>query len=183
MTYTPDTEFSLPSAEPSTVEKLRTLQQEGSQRSKRIFKILSTAFTETAAEFKDGRAVISPLAKDVTTETVATVKEKSQQAADVLNQTWSQEAEHEELTDRIISFVRTLGKTAQEKLSPQLKDQASKLDVILSDRYGHRYENVKARLDDIRAWYVASGAAAPEAEADKPTEHVISIEVDSEIVG
>lgn len=164
----------------STVEKLKTLYQESSQRSQRVAKILRAAFTETAAEFKDGRAVISPLAKEVTAETVATVREKSQQAAQTVNQTWQQEADSKDNTERLISFIRSLGQTAGQtarvKLLPQLKVQAIRLDEVLSDRYGSRYTTLKDRVTGIRSRYAAT--TAPEATVDEPT----VVEVDSQIV-
>ncbi|MEL6901959.1 MAG: hypothetical protein AAFP07_13465, partial [Cyanobacteria bacterium J06606_4] len=68
-------------AETTTFEKLKMLLKESGMRSQRIGKILRKAFSETRTEFQAGRSVISPLAKEVTTETVSTVKEKGQQAA------------------------------------------------------------------------------------------------------
>lgn len=171
-----------PSADPSTVEKLKTLYQESSQRSQRVAKILRAAFTETAAEFKDGRAVISPLAKEVTAETVATVREKSKQAADTVNQTWQQEDDSKDSTERLIRFIRTLGQsagqTARVKLFPQLKVQAIKLDDVLTNRYGSRYATFKGRFSGIRGWYTATEPTTPETAADAHA----AIVVDSEIV-
>lgn len=152
MTDTSETDLSVTTVEstaspnPSTVEKLKTLQQESTQRSKRIFTILRTAFTQTMSELKDGRAVISPLAQEVTAETVATVKEKGQQAADTVSQTWRQAADKEDLTDRIIGFMRSLTKTTATTLLPVITTQATKLDGVLNERYGDRYANIKARF-------------------------------------
>ncbi len=170
-------------ANPSTVKKLKTLYQESSQRSQRVAKILRAAFTETAAEFKDGRAVISPLAKEVTAETVATVKEKSKQAADTVNQTWQQEADSKDTTERLIAFVRNLGQTAGQaarvKLLPQLRVQAIKLDEVLTNRYGSRYATMKDRVTGIRHRYAATEPTQPETAANSaPT----TIEIDSEVV-
>ena len=156
MTDTPDADFSITTAEsmasqePSTVEKLKTLQQESTQRSKRVFTILRTALTQTVSELKEGRAVISPLAQEITAETVATVKEKGQQAADTVNQTWQQEADKKDLTERIIGFMRSLAKTTTITLLPQVKTQALKLDGFLNERYGDRYANIKSRFEAFR---------------------------------
>ncbi len=179
MTYTVQSEISDTTvAAPSTVEKLKTLQKESTERSQRIVKILRNAFSETAAEFKEGRAVISPLAKEVTTETVATVKEKGQQASQTVNQVWQQEAEAEDLTERLIRFVRVLAQATKEKLFPQIKTQASKLDSVLSDRYGQRYNNIKEQFDFAHAWY-----AAPEVTAPEPaSSDAVVIEVESEVI-
>ena len=173
---------STTSADPSTVEKLKTLYKESSQRTQRVSKILRAAFTETAAEFKDGRAVISPLAKEVTAETVATVKEKSKQAADTVNNTWQQEDDSKDKTERLIAFVRTMGKsagqTARVQLLPQLRVQAIKLDEVLSDRYGSRYATLKDRVAGIRQRYAATEPTQPETATDSP----VAIEIDSEVV-
>ncbi len=179
MTYTVPSEISdtAPSPAPSTVEKLKTLTKESTERSQRITKILRKAFSETAAEFKAGRAVISPLAKEVTTETVATVKEKGQQASQTVNQVWQQEAETEDRTERLIRFVRVLAQATKEKLFPQLKTQASKLDGVLSDRYGQRYSNIKEQFNFARA-----GQATPEKTAPETTRDAAVIEVESEII-
>lgn len=180
MTYTTPSDFSNTPSEkaPSTVEKVKTLQKESTQRSKRIAKILRTAFTETAAEFKAGRTVISPLAKEVTAETVATVKEKSQQASKTVNQAWQQEADSQDLTDRLISFVRVMAVATKEKLFPQLKTQATKLDDMLSDRYGHQYNNFKQKFNGVRDRYATPEQTTTAPVADAPT----VIEVESEII-
>jgi HD-GYP domain-containing protein (c-di-GMP phosphodiesterase class II) len=188
MTYTNPSDFSNASTDqtPSTVEKMKTLQKESTQRSQRLMKILRTAFTETVAEFKAGREVISPLAKEVTAETVAGVKEKSQQAKKTINQAWQQDSESEDRTERLIRLVRVLAKTtaktAQEKLFPQVKTQASKLDDVLSNRYGDRYATLKDRFDSLRSRY------APEQTTPEPTANSsaanssAAIEVESEVI-
>ncbi len=180
MTYTSQPELSDASADqtPSTVEKLKTLQREGTQRSKRLLKILRTAYSETATEFKAGREVISPLAKEVTAETVANVKEKSQQAKQTINQAWHQESPTEDRTERLIRLVRELAKTTQEKLFPQIKTQASKLDDVLVDRYGDRYANIKDRFNSVRKWAAAPEQTTPESTANPS----VAIEVDSEVI-
>lgn len=180
MTYTVQSEISDATVNPapSTVEKLKTLQKESTERSGRIAKILRSAFSETAAEFKAGRAVISPLAKEVTTETVATVKEKGQQASKTVNQVWQQEAEAEDLTDRLIRLVRVLAQETKEKLFPQIKTQAGRLDGVLSDRYGQRYNSIKEKFDIVRTWYVVPEKATP----DMNNSDAVVIEVDSEVV-
>ncbi len=161
--------------DPSTVEKLKTLQQESTQRSKRVFKILRTAYAELTAELKDGRTVISPLAKDVTAETVATVKQKSQQAADTVNQTWNQEADSKDLSDRLIRLARVIAVAAKQNLFPQIKKQAIKLDVLLSDRYGAQYTTLK---DKVTGRTQQASAQTASESVDQP----VVIEVESESV-
>ncbi len=180
MTYTNPSDFSDTASEqtPSTVDKLKTLTQESAQRSQRLTKILRTAFTETVTELKAGKAVISPLAKEVTAETVATVKEKSQQAKQTINQAWQQEAATEDRTERVIRLVRVLAKTTQQKLFPQVKTQASKLDEVLMNRYGDRYESIKDRLDSFLGRYAKPEQTTPES-AVSPS---VAIEVDSEVI-
>lgn len=127
----------------TTAEQLKALKKESSTRSQRIFKILRTAFTETAAEvaveLKEGRTVISPLAKEVSAKTVATVKEKSQQAADTVNQTWQQEAQTEDRTERLIKVVRSLASTLKQTFFPQAKQQAKKQADQLIELLRNRY--------------------------------------------
>lgn len=175
-------EFSNTSADqaPSTAEKAKTLKQEGTQRAKRIAKILRTAFAETAAEFKAGRTVISPLAKEVTAETVATVKEKSQQASKTVNEAWQQEADTQDRTDRLIRFVRVMAVATKEKLFPQLKTQAIKLDDVLNNRYGQQYSDLKDKFSGVRDRYVTTQPPATKQTTapDAPT----VIEVESEVI-
>ena len=180
MTYPNQPDLSDTSSDqaPSTVEKLKTLGRESTQRSQRLMKILRTAFAETATEFKAGREVISPLAKEVTAETVATVKEKSQQAKKTINQAWQQEAETEDRTERLIRLVRVLAKNTQEKLFPQIKTQAGKLDGLLVGRYGDRYENIKNRFNVVRKWAATPEQTTPEPAANSST----AIEVESQVI-
>jgi cytochrome c556 len=187
MTYTTQNDLST-SVEPtptSTVQKIKKLYRESSQRSQRVTKILKTAFSEAVTEVKDGRAVISPLAKEVTAETVATFKEQSQKAADTVNQTWQQKADAPDRTERFISVVRALGQRAKVNLLPQLKQQAVKLDGVLSDRYGQRYTSIKEKAAVVRSWYAASEqttpSTAPQTFVDDATSHT-AIEVDSEVI-
>ncbi len=184
MTYMPETDFSTAPIDvsPSTVEKLKTLTTESSQRSKRVISILRTAFTETVAEVKDGRAVIAPLAKEVTSEAVETVKDKGQQAADMFSQTWQQESEQKDFPERMIAFIRNLANVATVKLLPQFKTQVGKFDGVLSDRYGQEYENFKGRFDVIRSWTVTSEPTMTEIPMDEPGEPTVVIDVDSEVV-
>ncbi|PZO56103.1 MAG: hypothetical protein DCF15_09475 [Phormidesmis priestleyi] len=127
----------------TTAEQLKELRKEGSVRSQRIFKILRAAFTKTAAEvaaeIKDGRTVISPLAKEVSAKTVATVKEKGQQAADTVNQTWQQEAQTEDRTERFVKVVRSLANTLKQTFFPQAKQQAKKQADHLVELLRNRY--------------------------------------------
>ena len=181
MTYTTtqNTPAEIPAGtEPTTVEKLKTLQQESTQRSKRVFKILRAAYAELASELKDGRTVISPLAKDVTTETVATVKQKSQQAADTVNQTWNQEADAKDFSDRLIRLAQVIAVAAKQNLFPQIKKYAIKLDGLLSDRYGAQYTDLKSKVTG-RTQPVSTQTASGAADTvDQP----IVIEVESENV-
>lgn len=185
MTYTTPEDLSTLTSEqaPSTVDKAKVLYQEGLTRSMRVGKILKAAFSQTAAEFKEGRQTLSPLAQEVTTETVATVKEKGQKAAEVINDVWAQEADSQDLSERISRFLSTIAqsasKSAKTHLFPQIRTQAGKLDVLLMDRYGDRYENIRAKLVMFRSWY-ATPEATTSYEADTNTDGGIVIEVDSE---
>jgi len=175
-------------AEPSTFDKLKTLTQEGTERSKRILNILRQAFSETREEFQAGRTVISPLAQEVTTETVSTVKEKGQQAADAVNKAWKDEGNASDVTDRAMALLKTMAKTAKESLLPrvetQVKQQALKLDNVLSNRYGDQYTNFKGRFESVRSWVIVDKPTEP-VSADSPISEPapsIVIEVDSETV-
>lgn len=185
MTYTTPEDLSTLTTEPtsSTFDKARVLYQEGLTRSQRVGKILKAAFSQTAAEFKDGREALSPLAQEVTSETVATVKEKSQRAAEVLNDAWVKEADSQDLAERISRFLsavaQSISKSARTRLLPQVKPLASKLDVLLKDRY----ENIRTKFEVVRNWQSATDRR-PETtpyEADA-TDGSIAIEVDSEVV-
>lgn len=189
MTYTTPEDLSSLNSEqvPSTLDKAKVLYQEGSTRSVRVAKILKTAFSQTAAEFKEGRQTLSPLAQEVTSETVATVKERSQKAAEVLNDAWVQEADSQDLTERISRFLSAIAQSASQsaktRLFPQVKIQAIKLDGLLKDRYGDRYENIRAKFEMIRSRYAtpAQSATSPYV-ADSAEDEIISIEVDSEVI-
>ena len=91
--------------EASTFDKLKTLTQEGNQRMRRIWLILRAAFSETQAEFQAGRRVITPLAKEVTTEAVSSFNETKEQATKAVNQAWQEGDAQSDLRDRIISFI------------------------------------------------------------------------------
>ncbi|MEM6450499.1 MAG: hypothetical protein AAF703_09315 [Cyanobacteria bacterium P01_D01_bin.105] len=189
MTYTDHINLSNEGAEPpsdtqmTTLQKLKVLQQETTQRSKRVAKILQAAFSETAEEFKAGRSVVSPLAKEVTAETVTVVKANGQKVSDTVNQMW-QDAEEDDLTERIIGFVRMLGAAAKEKLFPQLKRQANKFDSSLSERYGDRYANLKAQLNEFRnGAVVVPEKASPTSPVESNSADTPAIEVTSEVVG
>ncbi|MEL6938910.1 MAG: hypothetical protein AAFO84_06930 [Cyanobacteria bacterium J06598_1] len=192
MTYMPDTNLSTSTmeTEPSFAEKLKTLKTEGTERSQRILLILRQAFSETREEFQAGRTVISPLAKEVTTEAVSTVKEKSQQAADAVNQAWRDEADAPDTTERLISLIKSLAQTAQTTLYPQAekqaKRQAIKLDNLLAKRYGEQYKTLKTRFDLVRSWVSAQNntpdSTMPDSTMPTEAEPVTIIEVDSEIV-
>ncbi|MEL7353085.1 MAG: hypothetical protein AAF171_09200 [Cyanobacteria bacterium P01_A01_bin.116] len=183
MTYMPQSEFSNATSEsnPSTVDKVKVLAKESSARSQRVMEILRTAFTETIAEVKDGRAVISPLAKEVTAETVATVKSQSQKAADILNDTWQQESNQKDLSERLIAVIRNLASTLKVKLLPQLKNQTGKLDNVLNERYGDRYESLKDQFDLVRTWIVVPEQTTPDTES--ASSDASAIEVESEVIG
>ena len=187
MTYTTPEDLSTFTSEqaPSTVDKAKVLYQEGLTRSVRVGKILKAAFSQTAAEFKEGRQTLSPLAQEVTSETVATVKEKSQKAAEVINDVWAQEADSQDLSERISRFLSNMAQSAsgaaKTHLIPQMRTQAGKLDGLLQNRYGDRYANIRAKFDRVRSWYATPEATTPY-EADAATSEGIVIEVDSESV-
>ncbi|NJM99522.1 MAG: hypothetical protein HC800_22405 [Phormidesmis sp. RL_2_1] len=125
---------------------------------------------------------MSPLAQEVTAETVATVKDKSQQAARVVNQTWQQEASTEDLTERLIKFLRAIAQTTKAALFPQVQKQASKLDDILTQRYGSRYENMREKANVARTWYAASEPTTTETKPDASSEQAVVIEVNSQVI-
>ena len=129
----------------TTLEKLKSLQKEGGQRTQRISEILRAAFAEVSKEFKAGRTEMSPLIKEVTAETMDVVKENGQKASQTVNQAWKA-ADDDDSLERLIRFVRLLAQTAKEKLMPQLKVQADKLDDVLTGRYGDRYTTLKNRF-------------------------------------
>lgn len=189
MTYVPNTDLSSMTNEaaPSTFDKLKTLVKESADRSQRINQILRRAFSETRSEFNEGRTVITPLAKEVTTEAVSTFKTKGQEAAEAVNKAWQDDADAPDLVDKLANVVKILSQATREKLFPQAKRQASKLDTLLSDRYGDQYVSFKTRLETVRTWVVGADAVQPDtepdiaktADSDAPS---IVIEVDSEVV-
>ncbi|KPQ35455.1 MAG: hypothetical protein HLUCCA11_10860 [Phormidesmis priestleyi Ana] len=189
MTYTTSQELTDTAAKPmpTTVEKLKTLQKESAQRYQRVSKILKSAFTETVSEIKAGKSVISPLAKEVTAETVASVKAKGQQAQTTVNKAWNQNAETEDVTERIVRFARTLSLTtataAKENLLPQLKLQTTRLDSLLANRYGTQYQDLKDRFNVARLWRTASTPDTSTQRGAKTAENgSIVVEVDSETI-
>ena len=193
MTYTTPEDLSNMNTEqmPSTFDKAKVLYREGLARSQRVNKILRAAFSQTAAEFKEGRQTLSPLAKEVTSETVATVKVKGQQAAEVLNDAWVQEADSKDLTERIVGFLGAIALSAKEsakesakvQLFPQLKTGAIKLDDVLKSRYGSRYESVREKFEVVRSWYKAPERPTTSAYETQPqADELVVIEVDSEVV-
>ncbi len=194
MTYMPETNLSTTTlnaeadSSPSTIEKLQTLVKEGTARTRRITSILRQAFSETREEFQAGRSVISPLAKEVTTEAVHTVKSKSQQAAETVNQAWQDEADAPDRTERLISLIKNLAQKSKTTLMPtvakQTKQQAVRLDEVLNNRYGSQYTTLRDRFELVRSWIVVdkdvtSQAAETETAASQPS---VVIEVDSEPV-
>ena len=195
MTYMQETNLSnlsdsTASSQPTTSEKFKTLAKESSQRAQRISSILKQAFSETREEFQAGRTVISPIAKEVTAEAVSTFKTKSQQAAEVVNQAWQDEESAPDFTERLISVLKSLARTAKAKLFPQIKvqtqKQASRLDDLLGDRYGEQYITLKDRFGQVRTWINISPAAVDNASAEDITETTPQtptvIEVDSKTI-
>lgn len=192
MTYTTPEDLSTLTAEPtpSTLDKVKVLYKEGRSRSQRISKILKDAFSQTAVEFKEGRQALSPLAQEVTSETMATVKEQSQKATEALNDAWTKEADSQDLSERISRVIgavaQSVGKSARIQLLPHLKTQASRLDAFLSDRYGKRYEDIRVKIEKMRNWQTTSEATGTYKvdvnRADTATD-ATTIEVDSEVIG
>ncbi len=195
MTYMPENLSNIPAdgsaTEPTTVEKLKTLAQEGTQRTQRISQILKQAFSETREEFQAGRTVISPIAKEVTAEAVSAFKSKSQQATEAVNQAWEAEESTPDFTERLIKVLKTMANTAKASLFPQVKvqtqKQAGNLDSLLRDRYGEQYITLKDRFGRVRAWV----NTATNSTATVPTETTIEnsdttsatvIEVDSKTI-
>lgn len=194
MTYMPESHLSETTspgkteAEASSREKLKILAQEGSDRSKRIFQILRSAFLETREEFQAGRTVISPLAQEVTTEVVSTVKEKSQQAAKAVNKAWKDESDAPDVAERALAFLKTLSKTTKVHLFPtlekQVKQQLSQLDNVLERRYGDQYATLKGRFESVRNWVMVDETAQTDAVMQdiSDTEPSVVIEIESEVV-
>lgn len=169
--------------EKTTFDKLKMLLKESGVRSQRIGKILRQAFTETRTEFQAGRSVISPLAREVTTETVSTVKAKGQQAANTVNKAWQDDAEEIDLVDRLVKFLQAMSQLSRETLLPELKKQAGNADSMLDSRYGERYADIKARLEAVRTWFAASAETANTVpETSENNEPTVVIEVESETV-
>jgi len=191
MTYMPETNLSATTLNaevdpnPSTIKKLKTLIQEGTARTQRIASILRQAFSETREEFQAGRSVISPLAKEVTTEAVHTFKSKSQQAAETVNQAWQDEADAPDRTERLIGLIKNLAQKSKTTLIPtagrQARQQAIRLDKVLNNRYGSQYTTLRDRFELVRSWIVVDTAAKPQTEtaANQPP---VVIEVDSEAI-
>lgn len=162
MTYTSESIIEITdqaSDNSSTAQKFDILRKEGTERAKRIASILRQAFSETREEFQAGRTVISPIAKEVTTEAVSTVKAKGQQAAEAVNQAWNDEADAPDLAERIVRLIRALAKSAKTNVFPtverQTKKQASRLDQLLNNRYGDQYSTLKGRFASVRSWLKA----------------------------
>ncbi|MEL6353165.1 MAG: hypothetical protein AAFR58_15645 [Cyanobacteria bacterium J06627_28] len=186
MTYLNDTtlpNLTTDDAPSSTFDKVKTLAKEGTQRTQRITQILKQAFSETRDEFKAGKTVIAPLAKEVTTETVSTVRSKSQQAANAVNKAWEEEANTADFTDRLVAFLKKIATATAQTLFPQVKKQASNLDELLGNRYGAQYTNLKTRFETVRAWVVVPDTVHSESTtpADNSAD-VVVIEVESEAV-
>lgn len=185
MTYTTPEDISNLTTEEasSTFDKAKVLYQEGLTRSARIGRILKAAFSQSAAEFREGRQVLSPLAQEVTSETVATVKEKGQKAADALNDAWVQEADSQDFSERLTRFLsaiaRSASASAKTQLWPQLKIQASRLDGLLQSRYGDRYTDIREKFAVTRSGQSAS-KTTPDCADTTSTDGGIVIEVDSE---
>lgn len=168
--------------ETSTVDKLKTLAQEGSQRAKRINQILQAALSETRSEFQAGRNVMTPLAKEVTAEAVSSFNATKQRASEAVNEAWQEGSEQADVSDRIITFLKAIAKTTNQKLFPQVKQQAIRLDEVLENRYGDQYEKLKARFDVIRQWIVVSEPANETADVSQDAESGIVIDIDSQVV-
>jgi len=168
--------------EVSTVEKLKTLTTEGSQRIKRINQILQAAFSETRSEFQAGRNVMTPLVKEVTTEAVSSFNETKQQATKAVNEAWQEGDTQTDLSDRIVSFLKAMAAASNQHLLPQVKHQALKLDELLTTRYGDQYTSFKARFDFINQWTGANQRHNDSAEVPQDNKPEVVIEIDSESV-
>lgn len=180
MTYTSETNLSASiEAEVSTTEKIKTLTQEGKKRTQRISQILKQAFSETREEFQAGRTVISPLAKEVTSETVSTFKSKSKEAADAVNKAWQEEADAPDTTERLINAIKKLLSQAKTTVLPPAKQQAIKVDEVLSNRYGTQYTTFRNRFKTIRSWVAAQPTETVE---EAPSTASTVIEVDSQTI-
>lgn len=185
MTYTDQisypNEVHTPSSDgETTLQKMKVLLKEGAQRSARIKNILRDAFTETTVEVKAGRTAMSPLAKEVTAETVAAVKENGQKVSETVSQVW-QDTEDDDIDARIIRFIRSLTAIANDKLAPQVQPQVRKLDSLLNERYGDRYIQIKSQLSKLLSNYGTS-QSAPTTVISTDEDNVSTVEVESEVV-
>lgn len=170
-----------PVGEKPTAEKASILWQESAQRSAQVAKIFRAAFAETATEFKQGRKVVAPLAKEVTRETAKTLKTQGKQASKTVAELW-QQSKNDDITERVIQLVRALALATKNKLFPQVKHQTNKLDELLSDRYGSRYQSVKDQFEVVRTWYVVPEQTTPVTPSNGEPSDAATIEVESEVV-
>ncbi|MBE9078579.1 hypothetical protein IQ241_14965 [Romeria aff. gracilis LEGE 07310] len=136
-----------------TSENMKKLKEEAGLRSRRIGKILRTAFTETAAELKAGTTVLSPVAKELTKTAAENIKQTSQAAVSEVNQSWVEEEASQETPDRIQALFRAIARIFKESWLPKAQTQASGFDESLKARYGDRYGAVKQRWNGFKAWY------------------------------
>lgn len=168
MTYKPEPNFSTLAA------KLTNLKEESIQRSQRVLKIFRAAFTDTVTEIRDSRTVFSSLVKEVTTETIATLKGKSQQLTVTVRQTWQQKINHKTLIENVTVFMSNSLSTAKFNLSPKI--------ARLRQRYGHRYENIREQFDVVRSWYVVPETNTARKKNDHSSDSTVIIEVKSEVI-
>ncbi|MEO0770602.1 MAG: hypothetical protein AAFY72_14450 [Cyanobacteria bacterium J06649_4] len=185
MTYLNDTNlpnFTTDETPSSTFDKVKTLANESTQRTRRISQILKQALSETRDEFKAGKTVIAPLAKEVTTETVSTVRSKGQQAADAVNKAWEEESDTTDFTERLVAFLKKVATATARNLFPQVKKQASNLDELLGNRYGDQYTSLKTRFETVRACAVVPDTVQSETTSVDNSADAVVIEVESKAV-
>lgn len=137
-----------------TPENMQKLKEEAGLRSRRIGKILRTAFTETAAELKAGTTVLSPVAQELTKTAAENLKQTSQAAVSEVNQAWIEEEAAQETPDRIQALMRAIARIFKESWLPKAQTRANGFDESLKARYGDRYGVVKQRWNVFKAWYV-----------------------------
>ncbi|WP_299409067.1 hypothetical protein [Acaryochloris sp. IP29b_bin.148] len=114
---------------PSTpMPKLEQIKSESSTRSQRIGKILSTAFTQTSVELKEGYTVVRPLAADMSATAFEKLKQTSYQAAHSFQDAWRQGADSTSTWERWQRVLKVVTTALRNTLTPPVKQQAARVD-------------------------------------------------------
>lgn len=146
-------------------ENLKTITQTGGVRVRRMGKILGEAFSGVAKELKEGSTEISPVAKDLISAVGSNLKKTSQEATVKINDALKENnVDSQDVLSRVRSLVLTVVSVIDEKVMPPLKEQISKLDWTLSERYGDRYNEIKDFLKDLTTFSKAEKPQTNEPE-------------------